>query len=934
VIQVANFQERDAGMRFMKLGSERAIMEEQNIAVGADLFLFGGILLVGLYHFLLFFLLKRKEKSYLYVGILCVVVAARTILMGTRLLHFILSSFDSYAYLLLEYLTVPLITVFFSAFFLSYLRYRWFKGLHISISALSLVYIGFLFLTPLAVSGNVLSIYQFIILIFGIILLVTIVAAVLKRKEGALILLSGFLIFFITAVNDVLNYNRIILTFYMIPWGVFFFIMFQAGSLAVTLTKAFQSVEKLSRRLTILDKLKDAVLANTSHEIRTPLVGIIGIAESILEGTTGRVNEELARKMHIIISGSRRLSNLLNDILDFSQLKYKELVINKKAVNMFKLCHTVFLFSRPLLMGKDIALENKIPKDFPLVLGDPGRLQQILHNLIDNAIKFTEKGTISVSAFKMGTTAYFSVEDTGRGIPEDKLDLIFESFEQVDPERDSAAGGKGFGLSITKQLIELHGGTIDVHSEEGKGSSFTFSLPVHPVQEEMEEETIEPFSAQLIEEQSPKNGELIELETALAGPRKEAGVLLKILAVDDEPMNLEVLHDFLTPASYEVTTVSSGEKALGLITAEKYDLVLLDLLMPELSGFDVCKKIREQYAPHELPVIIVTARNTVEDFIKAIQYGANDFIAKPFSKAELIMRVRTHVQLSKLNVAYRRFIPERFLELLGKESVIEVVPGDQIQRVMSILFCDIRAFAAFSEDMAPREIFAFLNSYFEKIAPIIREYGGFIDKYIGDEIMALFPDDPEDALKCALKIKKAVDTYNTFRSKVGYVPVHIGIGVHTGTMMLGTIGDNTRIEGTVISDVVNAASRIEGLTKLYGGSIIISASIFYTLKNPSLYRYRFLGLVQVKGKRQTLSIYEIFDDSPEGDLKQKFKDDFEKGLQLYYKKDFKEASRIFKDILDQNQVDKAARLYYNRAEENKYKVLPDDWDGVETLFYK
>jgi len=153
-------------------------------------------------------------------------------------------------------------------------------------------------------------------------------------------------------------------------------------------------------------------------------------------------------------------------------------------------------------------------------------------------------------------------------------------------------------------------------------------------------------------------------------------------------------------------------------------------------------------------------------------------------------------------------------------------------------------------------------------------------------------------------------------------------------MMLGTIGDHRRLDGTVISDAVNTASRLEGLTKLYGGSIIISASIFYALQDPSQYFYRFLGLVQVKGKRSTVPIYEIFDDSEEGKKKQATKDDFEKAMQQYFRKDFKEASSLFKQILEKNNADKAARLFFNRCEEYKHKVIDSDWDGVETVFTK
>ena len=200
--------------------------------------------------------------------------------------------------------------------------------------------------------------------------------------------------------------------------------------------------------------------------------------------------------------------------------------------------------------------------------------------------------------------------------------------------------------------------------------------------------------------------------------------------------------------------------------------------------------------------------------------------------------------------------------------------------------------------------------------------------------MAIFPGHPEDALQTALEMKRAVRIYNSFRTKVGYDPIAIGIGLHTGPIMLGTIGDEIRMEGTVISDTVNVASRLEGLTKQYGGSIIISSAIFLSLNDPSIYFYRFLGLVQVKGKREAVPIYEVFDNSDTDQKKLKTKDTFEKALQAYFSRDFAVAEKYLIHVCELDPYDKAARLFLNRSKEYQTIDLPDYWDGVEKIEIK
>jgi adenylate cyclase len=274
-------------------------------------------------------------------------------------------------------------------------------------------------------------------------------------------------------------------------------------------------------------------------------------------------------------------------------------------------------------------------------------------------------------------------------------------------------------------------------------------------------------------------------------------------------------------------------------------------------------------------------------------------------------------QLFALNKAYERFVPYQFLNFLGKETITEVQLGDQVQKEMSILFCDIRNFTSMSEKMTPQDNFKFINSYLSRMEPIITQHHGMIDKYIGDAIMALFSGTPDQAVKAAINMLQALKLYNYHRHKVGYKPVEIGIGINTGLLMLGTVGTQHRMDGTVISDAVNLASRVEQLTKEYGVSLLISQHTFSRLQDANEYAIRLIDHVVVKGKSESISIFEIFDADPE-DIKQiKFetKTKFEKGLLFYNLHNYAESKQIFKECLKMNPQDKPAQIYIKRCEE-------------------
>jgi PAS domain S-box-containing protein len=677
-----------------------------------------------------------------------------------------------------------------------------------------------------------------------------------------------------------------------------------------------QQLELKNAQLQRLDQLKDEFLANTSHELRTPLNGIIGIAESLIDGAAGSLNQQQIANLSMVVSSGKRLASLVNDILDFAKLKNGDIELQRKPVDVRQITEVVLSLSRPLVADKHLQLKNEIQPDLPIADGDENRLQQIMHNLVGNAIKFTTSGSVTVSAGVSDGMVEVIVADTGIGISPDKFTDIFKSFAQADASISREYGGTGLGLSITKQLVELHGGTIRVESELGKGSRFIFTLPVSTVFLAQDRERIQPTSA--ISEEVTRVQEDAAPSQIEFSPIVSSNGEFTILVVDDEPINLQVVTNHLSLQNYVIIQANNGMEALAKINSGlKPDLIILDVMMPKMSGYEVCKKIREQFPAHEIPIVMLTAKNQVSDLVEGLGAGANDYMTKPVSKNELLARIKTHIQLSKINVTYGRFVPHEFLRFLGHESIVNVRLGDQVHKEMSILFADIRNFTSLSETMSPKEAFDFINSYLSRVGPVIRKHNGFIDKYIGDAVMALFPEAAEDGLQAAIDMQKQVSLYNQHRQKMGYTPIAIGVGLHTGSLMLGTIGEEQRMESTVMSDAVNLASRLEDLTKVYGASILISGQTLFALEDQTKYNYRFLGQVSVKGKKDLVPVFEVFDTDPAEsiDLKQETKAKFEEAIILYHQKEFEEAYRIFREVIQINPQDKVAAIYIKTCED-------------------
>lgn len=383
-----------------------------------------------------------------------------------------------------------------------------------------------------------------------------------------------------------------------------------------------------------VSKLKNTFLANTSHELRTPLNGIIGIAEYLSEQLKPLQKPEVHQSLKLLDVSGKRLLSLINDLLDFSRLEQKKLVVNCVPLRITPIASHAIDMASPQIGDKPIEIINQLKDEESWVLADPLRLKKIFSNLLNNAIKYTEKGTIVISNTIDKEVMKIEIKDTGTGIEAHDLAHVFDVFEQNPKDYGQEQGGVGVGLAITKQLIELQNGTIKVDSQTGVGSTFTFTLPL------AEGHSIE----------GPSTVNSSSLPSSIdenAFNRTSESSRATILVVDDDPVNRMVLHAILSQF-YNIVEAADGQIALDIIGKDtEVDLIVMDIMMPKLNGFEACKKIRENFGKNQLPIIFVTARQVEDDIAVGYEVGGNDFVEKPVSKHELLPRIQNYLDSRK-----------------------------------------------------------------------------------------------------------------------------------------------------------------------------------------------------------------------------------------------------------------------------------------------
>lgn len=369
-----------------------------------------------------------------------------------------------------------------------------------------------------------------------------------------------------------------------------------------------------------------------------------------------------------------------------------------------------------------------------------------------------------------------------------------------------------------------------------------------------------------------------------------------ILLVDDEPSNLYLLEELLQSEGYATLSAESGAQALAVAKKSPPALILLDVMMPDLDGFEVCQRLREDALLMAVPVIFLTALDDEESRLKGLEMMGDAYLTKPVKSNLLLakiastlrlraMREQHLLQLSQqlqeknrrnlsaawqinqaLTEKFRLFVPEQFLQRIAPAGVESIQLGNAKEEEISILFCDIRGFTGIAESQDAADTFKWLNAFFTQMNQAIASQHGFIDKFLGDAIMAVFDRQghhAQDALTAAVMMRQSLREFNDSRVLFNLqVPVNIGIGIHTGRGLIGTLGSNSRMDSTVIGDVVNTASRLEELTKVYGCGVIVSDAVVSRLANPSLFDLRWIDRVTPRGKQQALDIYEVLGAQP------------------------------------------------------------------------
>ncbi len=460
-----------------------------------------------------------------------------------------------------------------------------------------------------------------------------------------------------------------------------------------------------------------------------------------------------------------------------------------------------------------------------------------------------------------------------------------------------------------------------------------------------------------------------------------------ILSVDDSLVIRNQLHRTLSNAEgceFQLSDSEDGVQALQWLTSchprELPDLILLDRNMPFISGDEFIQILRRDPNWQNIPIIFLTTQSEVEDIVRGLsELQADDYLSKPFNEVELIARIKALLRIkeaeqqarklsqelqkslevqkqqylelmstknqlaeaettARMTSAFERFVPKEFLKRIAPEGIENIRLGQVEWEFITILFADIRAFTTLSEGLSPQELMNFLNSYLMRMNEPISRNHGFVDKFIGDGIMALFgepgrsiPMQALDGVKAAVEMQLALNQYNEHRASSGHPPIKIGIGLHSGNVVFGTIGSESRMDSTVLGDAVNLASRLESLNKYFKTQVLFSETTFNLLHDQQhSLLMREIDKVAVKGKREAFSVYEAFDGNPPALIEQKLKmrNQYQEGLYYYQQRNFTEALKLFVECQDLCPTDIATAMHLDRCERFAQVPPPENWDGV------
>ena len=652
-LQISNFHHKDGGMwQSIELGSIDDFHKMKTFPLFLDIFSCGCLIMMAFHHFGLF-IVRKTDKSPLFFGLCCFFLGMRSLMLGQRIFYIFFPNLSWACHQKIEfaliYLSLPAFCSFFSGLFPNYADKRFVQ----LIWWISLAFVVSVIILPVKLFTQASIVFQVITVISSLYIFWASIRACYDKKIGSLVFIAGFLIILTSIINDILTSHMIISSHYLIHYAIIVFVMFQAFSLSRKYSAAYTQIEEMTETLTEknkalirVDQLKDEFLANTSHELKTPLHGIIGISNSLTEGVVGELTASQANYLSMINLCGKRLLYLINDLLDFSRIKRNDLKLNIQPTDIKNIIEMLIHLIQPMIKDRPVSLKCQLPENLPLVHADEFRVQQIIFNLLGNAAKFTHQGEIIVQAICDASHIKIFIKDTGPGIPLADQTRIFNAFEQRRDSSENAFGGTGLGLSISQRLAQLHGTDICVESAPGKGACFSFQLPIVTSDPSSQGNTTK-ISKRYEPVISVKPEEMLFREDLTLTVDNTTNVFFQgasVLAVDDDPVNRQLIYDYLIVESFNVRLAVDGHDALESIHEDLPDIVLMDIMMPGMNGFECCKQIRQKHDMFSVPIIILSAKSQANDVVTGLSCGANDYLVKPFHKSELIARIQNILQ--------------------------------------------------------------------------------------------------------------------------------------------------------------------------------------------------------------------------------------------------------------------------------------------------
>ena len=580
IIQVANYDDVRSGgiVRSVKFGLADSMNKYTSLTTGLLIVACAVYLIHALYSFVLY-LTGGRDRRLLYFSLMIICIVLGTLIDGQRLL---------FAWIPFNYewsvKGTYLVMISGGYFLLQCIRHKLpdlirFKGF-ILYAVLSCILSAMILLLPASANLLAQTIYSFVILIPCVLALWVMCRATTRMNRDNIFLLLAA----IAAIGSLIwlfIIDRLQIDIVSYPFDLMIALICFATYWFKQYFQVLAESQQLAKKLQQEDKNKDDFLATVAHELRNPLHGILSITQTVSEREKDTLEEKSARDLELLNIVGRSMSMLLNDLLELAKLKEKRVLLQPSHVSVHSAAEAVIDMLQYMTDGKPIRLINSIPSSFPLVVADENRLIQILLNLLHNAIKYSQAGEVSVYASMKGEWAQISVKDTGIGLDEEFLDKIFEPYERGSNDITSNPSGFGLGLSICKQLVEMHGGMLEVSSKPNQGSVFTFTLKLSD--SSTPTKGVTGSRPQVIDELAASAQALMKKKASVHQVSYADPV--RILAVDDDPVNLKVLESIFSIAPYVIVTVSSGKEALSLLAAGEWDLVITDVMMPNMSGY-------------------------------------------------------------------------------------------------------------------------------------------------------------------------------------------------------------------------------------------------------------------------------------------------------------------------------------------------------------